>query len=396
MDRDYFNSQRVASIDIFRALTMFLMIFVNDFWTIINVPKWMEHAGRNVDFLGLADVVIPAFLFAVGMSIPLAIETRYAKGDSKLKTLWHILLRTFALLFMGTVLANAGSRHHEDALFSRPVFILLTLTGIFLVWNLYPRAKDWKKYLFIALQIIGVALLVYLIVIFRDRRDNIMRIHNWAVLYLIGWSYFLGACAYFVARRRMILHAITLIALILLSMAGTNKWLGFFDGIIISNGALQAFTMAGIIVSLALNRYGSVIGIKKLLAFFAGAGAVYLLAGFVARNFWIISKLQYTPTWVFFCTGVCLLFYAFTYWLVEMKGKERWFKIIMPAGTATLTCYLVPFWLYPIDDMWGHFTTSLPNVIRECPVGLIKSLVFCFMVIGITWVLGKLHIKLKV
>jgi hypothetical protein len=360
------------------------------------VPYWLEHARRTESLLGFSDIVMPAFLFAVGLSIPFAIETRRSKGDSKWKILSHILLRTFALLFMGFILANATGRHHEDAFFSRPVFILLTLTGIFLVWNIYPRATGWKKYLFFALQIIGIALFVYLMVIFRDRRGNIMSIQSWAVLWLIGWSYFFGAIAYFIARKRLHLHILALFALILLSIAGTNKWLGFFDGYIISNGALQAYTMAGIIVSLLINQYGSTAGIKKILFIIAGAGVIYLIAGFVAREFWIISKLSSTPTWVFFCKGIYLLFYVFIYWLVEMKRKERWFGIIGPAGTATLTCYLVPYWLYPIDDMWSLFTSKLPNFIRECPVGLVKSFIFALAVIGITWLMGKIYIKLKV
>ncbi len=70
---------RVASIDVFRALTMFLMIFVNDFWTLSGVPKALQHAGANDDFIGFSDVIFPAFLFIVGLSIPLAVTTRRKK-----------------------------------------------------------------------------------------------------------------------------------------------------------------------------------------------------------------------------------------------------------------------------------------------------------------------------
>ena len=33
-------TSRIASIDVFRALTMFLMIFVNDLWSVKGVPYW--------------------------------------------------------------------------------------------------------------------------------------------------------------------------------------------------------------------------------------------------------------------------------------------------------------------------------------------------------------------
>lgn len=68
--------QRILSIDILRALTMVLMIFVNDFWTLEGVPFWMEHRKPGVDGIGLSDVVFPAFLFIVGLSLPYAISNR--------------------------------------------------------------------------------------------------------------------------------------------------------------------------------------------------------------------------------------------------------------------------------------------------------------------------------
>ena len=50
-------TQRDVGIDLFRALTMFVMIFVNDFWKIHDVPKLLEHAKWGEGFLGLADIV---------------------------------------------------------------------------------------------------------------------------------------------------------------------------------------------------------------------------------------------------------------------------------------------------------------------------------------------------
>ena len=35
--------QRIATIDILRALTMVLMIFVNDLGSLRDIPLWLEH-----------------------------------------------------------------------------------------------------------------------------------------------------------------------------------------------------------------------------------------------------------------------------------------------------------------------------------------------------------------
>ncbi len=65
------NPARVGAIDILRALTMVLMIFVNDLWSLTGIPAWLEHVSPGADGIGLADVVFPVFLFIVGMSLPL-------------------------------------------------------------------------------------------------------------------------------------------------------------------------------------------------------------------------------------------------------------------------------------------------------------------------------------
>ena len=56
------TSRRLASIDAFRAITMLLMIFVNDLYIVEHVPKWLEHAEEGEDRLGLADTVLTRML----------------------------------------------------------------------------------------------------------------------------------------------------------------------------------------------------------------------------------------------------------------------------------------------------------------------------------------------
>ena len=155
-------SRRNPAIDMLRALTMFTMIFVNDFWKVHDVPHWLEHAVYGEDFMGLADIVFPCFLFAVGMSIPYAIERRYAKGFSAESTLGHILSRTFALLVMGAFITNSEFRLLPEAPYPIGVYWFLMATGFIGVWNQYPKpASGTQKNLFRAFKIIGVLVLLY-------------------------------------------------------------------------------------------------------------------------------------------------------------------------------------------------------------------------------------------
>src|SRR5262245_28267496 len=101
-------SQRITSIDALRGLVMFTMIFVNDLAGAPHkvVPDWMvhfsdRHKGSGMTFV---DLVFPAFLFIVGMSIPFSIRSRFARGGplwkNVLQVLGHILVRTAALIML--------------------------------------------------------------------------------------------------------------------------------------------------------------------------------------------------------------------------------------------------------------------------------------------------------
>lgn len=56
-----------GSIDMLRGLTMLLMVFVNDLWSVTDVPHFLEHFSHGEDGMGVADAVFPMFLFAMGM-----------------------------------------------------------------------------------------------------------------------------------------------------------------------------------------------------------------------------------------------------------------------------------------------------------------------------------------
>ena len=56
-------SKRILSIDIFRGLTILVMVFVNDLAGIKGLPWWNYHIPPGEQGLTYVDVVFPAFLF---------------------------------------------------------------------------------------------------------------------------------------------------------------------------------------------------------------------------------------------------------------------------------------------------------------------------------------------
>src|ERR1700757_3554393 len=98
---------RVAAIDIFRGLTMAVMIFVNALSEVRGLPWWTYHARANVDVMTYVDMVFPFFLFAVGMSLPLSVAQRLKRNSSFLPMWGHVAVRVLGLIVLGEILANA-------------------------------------------------------------------------------------------------------------------------------------------------------------------------------------------------------------------------------------------------------------------------------------------------
>ncbi|KAM1038715.1 hypothetical protein ACFX15_032694 [Malus domestica] len=100
------KSKRLASLDIFRGLTVSLMILVDDAggeWPVIGHAPWN---GCN-----LADFVMPFFLFIVGMSIALSLK----RIPDQFVAVKKVILRTLKLLFWGLLL-QGGYSHAPDKL----------------------------------------------------------------------------------------------------------------------------------------------------------------------------------------------------------------------------------------------------------------------------------------
>jgi predicted acyltransferase len=160
-----------------------------------------------------------------------------------------------------------------------------------------------------------------------------------------------------------------------------------------SEATLHAFGLAGVVASLLMQRYADPQRPNCFLLLFLQIGIGMLIAGVVSHNFWIISKLQATPTWFFYCCSIFFPLFAFIYLLTDVLGKSGWFKILAPAGKVTLTCYIIPYVWYSLQSL---LQVSYPEVLTSGLPGLLKSVVYSFLILAIAWGLMKINIKLKV
>ena len=386
-------NKRNLSIDIFRGLTMALMVCVNDFWTVLNVPHGLEHFATLEDGMGLSDIVYPMFLFAMGMSIPYAIEKRISRGSSLWSCFTHILSRTLALLVMGAFIVNA----EEGLAWNEGVYWLLMLLGFFLLWNQYPKDFRWSKLLRTA----GVVVLLALGLAYRSPEGGLFRASWWGILGQIGWMYLFSATAYLLCRERKWVLPVIWVALCLINLTaaplregGTllprNIISDFARTLQLGNGHSAIMSMGGLLTSLAGLKLSEGKASRGAIYGF-GAAIVLFLLGLASHRLMITSKNLGTLPWCLYVSALSVALYTLLR-LLEKKGWTGWAKPLSPAGTATLTMYMVP---YVFDSFWDFFTPTIPLWLTGW-VGVGKCVLFSALCVFCTWCLGKVGIKLKI
>lgn len=195
--------RRLFSIDVFRAITMFFMFFVNDVSGVKNIPAWIEHVSANADGLGFADTIFPIFLFIVGLSLPFALMKRMKRGDSFYKMASYLLTRSIALLVMGFFHVNLEN-YNSIAILPKAVWEIFITIAFFLIWIDYPDTmKKSKKYF---LQAIGMLILLAMAYFFKGGEPTApvwLKPYWWGILGIIGWSYFVCASVYLLSKGNL-------------------------------------------------------------------------------------------------------------------------------------------------------------------------------------------------
>jgi predicted acyltransferase len=387
---------RLATIDILRALTMMLMIFVNDLWSLTNIPAWLEHVEPGADGIGLADIVFPAFLFIVGLSIPFAMDNRRSKGDSDWQLTKHVLWRTVALLVMGVFLVNGETYNANATGMARSLWNPICCLCFILIWNSYSSKVNQR--LVLALRVAAVITLTFLAVIYRGGPDDaVVRFepHWWGILGLIGWAYLAGGLLAVFAKNSIYAVAAGWVFFAILSMVSHAGLLPHFFNFIpdaIRGGTLAGLTIGGILTSMIFRHYRSK-NDNKGLTLTLGVFAVVLIGlSIVTRPYWGLAKLGATPAWLFLCSAFTIIGFLVVYWIADVNRKDAWFRIIKPAGTATLLCYLIPHFAYFTTRALGiHW----PDFMLDGGVGLLKSFLFALLCVQITGLLIRGGLRLR-
>ena len=397
------SEARSRTLDVLRGLTILVMIFVNDLAGVNGVPAWMKHVQpHDADGMTFVDVVFPAFLFIVGLSIPLALGKRLDRGESRARTWRHVLTRAGGLLLIGLFMVNGENISSEEWL--RPaLWSLLFYAAVFLLFG--AAAGDGAS----ALRLrrgAGLALLVAAAVLYRGPGAPglvELRPHWWGILGLIGWAYLVAGSVFILLRRNLagVGGMIPLLyCLYVAEAAGAFAglpWLKSWISVGSMLGSHAAITVSGLAMGIALssgdaaNSQAHRLKWALLYALGLGTAACLLHAAHGIHRMFIFNKILATPPWCLLSSAITVAIWALLYWIVDVRGSVLWATLLEGAGQNALTAYLLAFVLDAFLCFLSQ-STGLPNVYAALgdrfATGLARAILLS---LGIAWLASRLR-----
>lgn len=187
IDGDFKNennqlNKRYLSIDVYKGLSIILMVFVNSVQLFEEIPSWSKHT--ELYGLTYVDLIFPFFIFMMGLNLTLSFKKHLKKQGVK-KTYQHFLKRFIVYLLLGMALSiNYDS---QGIYLNWGVLQVLGASGLILL----PFMKcKW----YIRLIPLGVFLIFYIFIIspifqqfiFEGIEGGILGTLSWVSLFIIS------------------------------------------------------------------------------------------------------------------------------------------------------------------------------------------------------------------
>jgi predicted acyltransferase len=329
---------RIASVDVYRGFVMLLMMgevlaFTRVSQALPDSSFWqiMSFNQSHVEWvwLGLHDMIQPSFTFLVGVVLPFSIASRKNKGATFGSLLAHTIKRSVILILLGIFLRSMGSSQtyftFEDTLtqigmgytflvllgfYSQKVQItalVVILVGYWLAFALYPLPGanfDYKS--------AGVP---------ANWEHNLHGFAaHWNKNTNLAWAFDRWFLNLFPREHPF------------LNNDGGYSTLSFIPTL----GTMILGLFAG-------NTLNAVRNPSDKLKFFLKMGAGLILLGVLLHVTGInpIVKRIWTPAWTLFSGGICFLFLAFFYYVIDMQHRRRWSFFLMVIGVNSIAAYVI-------------------------------------------------------
>ncbi len=312
---------RLISLDVFRGITVALMIIVNSPGNQTSYV-WLDHSVWNG--CTFADLVFPFFIFIVGVSTTFALQKAEVKQLRRPQLLQKILKRSILLFLMG-VLLNAFPHHFDFATIRWFGVLQRIAVCYFFASVLFLTTRVSTQ----AIIMMGLMIGYWLIM---------------AILPLPGTG----------------VHDLT----------PEGNLAAFLDRQLFASAHLygKVFDPEGLLSTLpaiATALLGNLTGVwlmstntpKQKLSGITIAGFFALLMGWLWGLWFPINKTLWTSSYVLWTGGFALIGLACCYWLIEIQSVKKWSKPFEIFGLNAMIAYVLHVLFLKIQAM-----ISLPRL----------------------------------
>lgn len=363
------TTNRIKSIDRFRGFCVFAMLifqFLKNFPSLGILSRLAEHSLEKgiviLPGMTLADIIAPAFIFAIGLTFALSFN-KWQKLHGTKMAIIHYLERALSIIGLGTFLdlcnkvLDSFDGYVLNA-FDWTVFAFSIVAIIGLVLRFLSLIPAWKNKLsmpaeqvfYVALSCLGIMNIIITTMDFINIHNNFdaFRYNYWVTLQGIGfailvafpfvkakpWVKFLGASLIFIGFT--VFHQI-----------GNNReWLD----VIVHGGVVGGFGWGAMLI---FDMFVADIYFKNKAYAFATSAFFCAIGVFAVQWLGTINLGSCSPTFILVSVGLSgLIFFVFD--LLDRFHKSK-FDPLVWWGKNPIIMFLVEFFVI------GVYTSFMPE-----------------------------------
>ncbi len=374
------EGKRLLSLDAFRGATIAAMVLVNDPGSGVAYPQLKHSAWNGWTF---TDWVFPFFLFIVGVAMTFSFAKRLEEGANPKSLYWHIIKRTLIIFGLGLVVN--GFPFWLDPNFAlsnwRIPGVLQRIAICYFVVSIISLHSNIRAQLLWSL----VFMTVYWFMV------KLIPVPGYGA----GWLEPTGNLMWYVDSNLFRGHTY-----IYAPAPGFDP-----EGLISTLPAIST-TLFGVLTGHWL-RSERTKEEKTVWMFVVGNGL--LLAGVIFDMWLPINKNMWTTSYTLFMGGWSLICLAIFYWLIDVKGYQRWAKPFVILGMNAIGIYvlseLLATTLWEVHWQSGNASITLHESIFNslfAPFGnplnasLYFAVAYVLLMSLVAWGLWRKHLFLKV
>jgi predicted acyltransferase len=327
------HSGRVMSIDALRGFDMFWIIGGEKIFAglhdIFDSPStaWIRTQLTHVKWEGFRfeDLIMPLFLFIVGVVMPYSFNKRLLEGHGKTRLYLHVLKRTIILFVLGMI--AQGNLLEYD---------ISTL-------HIYSNTLQAIA----AGYIIAAIIMLNLGIRWQIATTGILLVLFWALMMLVP----------FPGRGADVLLPDSNLAIYIDRIVFGS----FIDGTdppytwLLSSMTFGCTVILGVMAGHILRIDKA--GIRKVLWLLAAGGGC-IVAGLLWSLCFPIIKHLWTSSFVLFSGGICLVLLALFYLVIDVLGFRKWAFGFVVIGTNAIAVYMATH-LVNFRNIGGAFVGGL-------------------------------------